>query len=193
MTPALCSCSQSLGHPSAGRGQPSTVRQWERERAVVPWSPPPTGATVATAPRPGPFPLTLVGPTPDPSQAPPTVTASHLREHKGRQRSPRPRPGLRGEEGSAERPSRGKRGEPGQRREGRGKSADTGAKDTSRHSYADPGCTAPRPRVQYPRALCAGDAQSGGCRERLAVAAPGGSWPHCAIGRVALQSWSRGE
>lgn len=72
MTPALCSCSQSLGHPSAGRGQPSTVRQWERERAVVPWSPPPTGATVATAPRPGPFPLTRVGPTPDPSQAPPT-------------------------------------------------------------------------------------------------------------------------
>ena len=36
---------------------------------------------------------------------------------------------------------RGKRGEPGQRREGRGKSADTGAKDTSRHGYADPGCT----------------------------------------------------
>ena len=36
---------------------------------------------------------------------------------------------------------RGKRGEPGQRREGRGKSADTGAKDTSCHGYADPGCT----------------------------------------------------
>ena len=46
-----------------------------------------------------------------------------------------------GEEGSAERPGRGKRGEPGQRREGRGKSADTGAEDTSRHGYADPGCT----------------------------------------------------
>lgn len=71
MTPALCSCSQPLGHPSASRGQPSTVRQWERERAGVPWSSPPTGATVAAAPLPGPSLSPGVGPTPDPSQVPP--------------------------------------------------------------------------------------------------------------------------